>query len=42
VFAGHIHSGNHKYEEYEGMLMANVALVDESYDPVNNVLTFYI
>lgn len=42
VFSGHIHSGNHKFEEYEGMLMANVALVDENYDAVNNVLTFYI
>lgn len=42
VFSGHIHSGNHTFEEHEGMLMANVALVDEAYDPVNNILTFYI
>lgn len=42
VFVGHIHSGNHKYELYEGMLMANVAVVDENYDPVYNVLTFHI
>lgn len=42
VFSGHIHSGNHTFEEHEGMLMANVALVDEDYDPVNNILTFYI
>ena len=40
VFGGHIHSGNHKYEEYEGMMMANVSLVNERYMPVNDVLTF--
>lgn len=38
VFSGHIHSGNHTLEEYEGILMANVAYVDESYYPVNKVL----
>lgn len=40
VFSGHIHSGNHKFEEYEGIKMANVSHVDESYTPVYGVLTF--
>lgn len=42
VFSGHIHSGNHKFEEYEGIKMANVSHVDESYSPVYSVLTFEI
>lgn len=33
VFSGHIHSGNHNLEEIEGIQMANVAYVDENYDP---------
>ena len=33
VFSGHIHSGNHNLEEVEGIQMANVAYVDENYDP---------
>lgn len=40
VFSGHIHSGNHKFEEYEGIKMANVSHVDETYSPVYSVLTF--
>lgn len=40
VFSGHIHSGNHNLEEVEGIKMANVAYVDENYEPVNNILTF--
>lgn len=40
VFSGHIHSGNHTLEEYEGIMMANVSHVDEMYDPVYPVLTF--
>lgn len=42
VFSGHIHSGNHKFEEYEGIKMANVSHVDETYTPVYSVLTFEI
>ena len=42
VFSGHIHSGNHEFEEYKGIKMANVSHVDESYDPVYNILTFEI
>jgi Icc-related predicted phosphoesterase len=42
VFSGHIHSGNHKFEEYEGIKMANVSHVDETYSPVYSVLTFEI
>lgn len=40
VFSGHIHSGNHVFEEYEGIMMANVSHVDEYYNPVNPILTF--
>jgi Icc-related predicted phosphoesterase len=40
VFSGHIHSGNHKLEDFNGIKMANVAYVDEYYNPVNDVLTF--
>lgn len=40
VFSGHIHSGNHKFEEYKGIKMANVSHVDETYTPVYGVLTF--
>lgn len=42
VFSGHIHSGNHNFEEYEGIKMANVAYVDESYTPAFKILTFNI
>lgn len=40
LFSGHIHSGNHSFEEYEGILMANVAHVNEQYYPVFKVLSF--
>lgn len=42
VFSGHIHSGNHKFEEFNGIKMANVSHVDETYSPVYSVLTFEI
>lgn len=42
LFSGHIHSGNHKFEEFEGIKMANVAHVNEAYEPVFDVLTFEI
>ena len=42
VFSGHIHSGNHKLEEYEGVIMANVAYVDEYYCATNKVLKIEI
>ena len=42
VFSGHIHSGNHNFEEVNGIKMANVAHVDETYTPVYSVLTFEI
>ena len=40
VFCGHIHSGNHDMFEYEGMKMANVSYIDESYKPMYNILEF--
>ncbi len=40
LFSGHIHSGNHKFEEFNGIMMANVSYVDEFYEPVNQILTF--
>ena len=46
VFSGHIHSGNHMFEECkdcEGVKMANVAYVDEYYEPWDTeILTFEI
>lgn len=41
-FSGHIHSGNHCYEEYENIMMANVSVMDEQYNPVNEPLNFII
>lgn len=37
-FCGHIHSGEHNITEYEGIKLANVSLVNETYEPVNNPL----
>lgn len=37
-FCGHIHSGEHNITEYEGTKLANVSLVDETYEPTNNLL----
>lgn len=42
LFSGHIHSGNHNFEEYEGIMMANVAYVDEEYKPTHKILSFEI
>jgi Icc-related predicted phosphoesterase len=40
-FCGHIHSGNHRFQKYEDMIMmANVSIVDEDYDPVYRELNF--
>jgi len=33
VFSGHIHSGNHELGSIEGVSMANVSYVDETYSP---------
>ena len=32
-FSGHIHSGNHNFESFEGVMMANVSHIDETYTP---------
>lgn len=38
-FCGHIHSGRHEIEKTEeGVVNANVSIMDESYDPVNDPL----
>lgn len=37
-FCGHIHSGEHNITEYDGIRLANVSLVDETYEPTNNPL----
>ena len=42
VFCGHIHSGNHKLQDINGTMFANVSYVDEAYEPTNNVLKLYI
>lgn len=34
-FCGHIHSGEHSITEHEGIKLANVSLVDETYKPTN-------
>lgn len=39
-FSGHIHSGNHKFENVNGTWMANVSLKNERYNPVYDVLEF--
>jgi len=41
-FCGHIHSGNHNFEKIGETYMANASLVDESYDPTYQVLSFEI
>ena len=41
-FVGHIHSGNHKLEEYCGINVANVSLKDENYRMVYEPLTIEI
>ena len=34
AFCGHIHEGNHNLEEYDGVKMANVSLLDDKYNIV--------
>ena len=41
-FVGHIHSGNHKMEDYIGIKVANVSLKDENYRMVYEPLTIEI
>lgn len=37
-FSGHFHSGNHNFENVEGIYMANVSYVNESYQPRKRIL----
>ena len=37
-FSGHFHSGNHSFDEREGIWCANVSFVDENYEPVHPLL----
>lgn len=39
-FCGHIHSGNHNFEEVDGIKCANVSLMTERYEPLNKILSF--
>ena len=41
-FSGHIHSGNHSFEEINGVKMANVSYVNEQYEPFYPILDFNI
>lgn len=41
-FCGHIHSGNHNFEEVNGIKCANVALMDERYEPINKILEWQV
>lgn len=40
VLSGHIHSGDHELKELEGIKLANVSLLDESYSIAYKPLTF--
>lgn len=42
VLSGHIHSGDHELKELEGIKLANVSLLDESYSIAYKPLTFEI
>ena len=42
VFCGHIHSGNHELQVIDGIAIANVSCVDESYKFRDNMLKLYI
>ena len=42
AFYGHIHSGDHTFKTVGDTKMANVSLVNEQYDDVNDVLKLYI
>lgn len=39
-FSGHIHSGNHEFENVDGTMMANVSYLDEEYKPNYEILSF--
>ena len=39
-FSGHIHTGNHNFEEFNGMRMANVSLLNEQYLRTYDILSF--
>ena len=42
ALCGHIHSGNHNFENVDGTWMANVSYVDEKYKPSHDMLNFII
>ena len=42
ALCGHIHSGNHNFENIEGTWMANVSYVNEAYYPAHEPLHFQI
>ena len=42
ALCGHIHSGNHNFENIDGTLMANVSYVNEDYYPSHDILHFQI
>lgn len=42
VLSGHIHSGDHTLKEYVGVKLANVSILDESYNIAYKPLTFEI
>lgn len=41
-FSGHIHSGNHNFENVRGTMMANVSYINENYKPTYDILEFDI
>lgn len=42
LFCGHIHSGEHTMQFYNGTYMVNVSLNNESYEPVNKIFYFEV
>lgn len=42
AFCGHIHSGDHKFKNVDGTMIANVSYVDEMYDACDNMLKLYL
>lgn len=42
ALCGHIHSGNHKFENVDGIWMANVSYVNEAYVPDHEIMYFQI
>ena len=37
---GHFHSGNHQFQEHDGIWMSNVSFVNEKYRPANPILNY--